>query len=75
MLLEIHPFQDGNSRLSRVLNTLLLLRAGYAYVPYSVAGKRDRAEPGSLLSGTAAGSRQRPHRRAEVAALAGVLPA
>ncbi len=33
--LEIHPFQDGNGRLSRVLTTLLLLRAGYAYVPFS----------------------------------------
>jgi Fic family protein len=35
VFLEIHPFQDGNSRLSRILTTLLLLRAGYAYVPYS----------------------------------------
>jgi len=34
-LLAIHPFQDGNGRLSRVLTTLLLLRAGYAYVPYA----------------------------------------
>ncbi len=33
--LEIHPFQDGNGRLSRILSTLLLLQAGYAYVPYS----------------------------------------
>lgn len=33
--LEIHPFQDGNGRLSRALTTLLLLQAGYAYVPYS----------------------------------------
>jgi Fic family protein len=33
-LLAIHPFEDGNGRLSRVLTTLLLLRAGYAYVPY-----------------------------------------
>jgi len=33
--LAIHPFQDGNGRLSRVLTTLLLLQMGYAYVPYS----------------------------------------
>jgi Fic family protein len=35
VFLEIHPFQDGNGRLSRILTTLLLLQAGYAYVPYS----------------------------------------
>lgn len=35
VFLEIHPFQDGNGRLSRILTTLLLMRAGYAYVPYS----------------------------------------
>jgi Fic family protein len=34
VFLEIHPFQDGNGRVSRILTTLLLLRAGYAYVPY-----------------------------------------
>ena len=34
VFLEIHPYQDGNGRLSRILTTLLLLRAGYAYVPY-----------------------------------------
>ena len=35
VFLEIHPFQDGNGRISRALTTLLLLQAGYAYVPYS----------------------------------------
>ncbi len=35
VFLEIHPFQDGNGRLSRILTTLLLLRAGYSYVSYS----------------------------------------
>jgi Fic family protein len=33
--LAIHPYQDGNGRLSRILTTLLLLRCGYAYTPYS----------------------------------------
>ncbi len=35
VFLAIHPFQDGNGRLSRILTTILLLRAGYSYVPYS----------------------------------------
>lgn len=35
VFLEIHPFQDGNGRLSRVITTLLLMQAGYVYVPYS----------------------------------------
>jgi len=33
--LNLHPFQDGNGRLSRALTTMLLLKYGYAYVPYS----------------------------------------
>jgi len=32
--LAIHPFWDGNGRVSRALTNLLLLRAGYAHVPY-----------------------------------------
>jgi len=35
VFLEIHPFQDGNGRLSRVLTTLILLQTSYAHVPYS----------------------------------------
>lgn len=32
--LNVHPFSDGNGRLSRVLTNLLMLKAGYPYVPY-----------------------------------------
>lgn len=35
VFLAIHPFQDGNGRLSRILTTYLLLSAGYIYAPYS----------------------------------------
>lgn len=35
VFLAIHPFQDGNGRLSRILTTYLLLSFGYVYVPYS----------------------------------------
>ena len=32
--LAIHPFDDGNGRLSRALTNLLLLQSGYSYIPY-----------------------------------------
>lgn len=32
--LQIHPFQDGNGRISRILTNLLMLQAGYDYMPY-----------------------------------------
>jgi Fic family protein len=32
--LNIHPFEDGNGRLSRILTNLLLLKQGYSYMPY-----------------------------------------
>ena len=33
--LAIHPFEDGNGRLSRAITCLLLLRTGYTYMQYS----------------------------------------
>ena len=35
LFLAIHPFQDGNGRISRLLTTLLMLKSGYQYTPYS----------------------------------------
>ncbi len=35
VFLAIHPFQDGNGRLSRLLTTLLMLKCGYQYAPFS----------------------------------------
>ena len=35
VFLEIHPFEDGNGRLSRILTTLLMMQLGYCYVPCS----------------------------------------
>lgn len=32
--LAIHPFSDGNGRVSRALTNFLLLKSGYSYVPY-----------------------------------------
>ena len=32
--LKIHPFQDGNGRVSRILTNLLLLKEGYLFMPY-----------------------------------------
>lgn len=32
--LSVHPFQDGNGRLSRLISTLLLLKNGYHWIQY-----------------------------------------
>lgn len=32
--LAIHPFKDGNGRISRALTNLLFLQVGYSYTPY-----------------------------------------
>lgn len=32
--LNIHPFEDGNGRLARILTNFLLLKSGYLYMPY-----------------------------------------
>lgn len=45
--LAIHPFHDGNGRISRAMTNLLLLQSGYSYVPYVSLEEiiEDRKEP------------------------------
>jgi Fic family protein len=51
MVLHIQPFHDANGRLSRLLTTLLLLQAGYAYAPYaSLDGAIERARADYYLA-------------------------
>jgi len=53
--LSIHPFQDGNGRLSRLLTNLLLMRAGYGFVQYisleRIVEERKKAYYESLMMG------------------------
>ena len=53
--LSIHPFQDGNGRLSRLLTSLLLLRNGYDFVQYvsfeNIIEEKKSAYYRSLISG------------------------
>nr|WP_273794965.1 Fic family protein [Brucella intermedia] len=61
MFLAIHPFQDGNGRLSRVLTTLLLLR-GLCLRALQLARKRHQTKQGEVLSLVATNPGDDPHR-------------
>jgi Fic family protein len=53
--LSIHPFQDGNGRLSRLLTNLLLLRLDYQFIQYisfeNIFEQKKKAYYEALVSG------------------------
>lgn len=73
VFLEIHPFEDGNGRLSRILTTLLMLQFGYGYVPYSSLESIIEQNKG-VLHRPAPDTGNDPHGDPERATVAGVFP-
>ncbi|MDX2196018.1 MAG: Fic family protein [Cytophagales bacterium] len=63
--LSIHPFQDGNGRLSRLLTTLLLLQAGYQFIEYISFENHIESHKDSYYNALMNGQKNRntPHER------------
>ena len=63
--LSIHPFQDGNGRLSRLLTTLLLLRLGYGFIQFISFENQIEHRKAGYYRALMDGQRKRKPRHAE----------
>jgi Fic family protein len=59
--LSIHPFQDGNGRLSRLLSTLLLIKNGYKWIEYVSFEHEIESRKNEYYQALRSCQAQRPH--------------
>lgn len=64
--LSIHPFQDGNGRLSRLITTLLLLQAGYEFVLYASLERAIEEDKAGYYKALMSGQRNRGEEEEEI---------
>lgn len=64
--LSIHPFQDGNGRLSRLLSTLLLIKNGYKWIEYVSFEHEIESRKNEYYQALRSCQAQRPHEEVTV---------
>lgn len=64
--LSIHPYQDGNGRLSRLITTLLLLKSGYDFVQYASVEYEIEKQKKEYYKALMAGQKNRYNKKEKI---------